>query len=162
MSACFSPRNNRGFTLIELVVAMVVLAIAMSGVMLAINYATSHSADPVLRQQALAIAESYMEEICLKSVSDPDGIDSEGSRAFYDDVDDYNGLNDNPGNGGAKDAYGNPLSGLSGYSVFVSTVAASFGPTGPPDATVSGYRIEVTVTDPAGQTLLLSGYRADY
>ncbi len=155
MSARLSSRNNKGFTLIELVIAMVVLAIAMSGVMLAINYATSHSADPVLRQQALAIAESYMEEICLKAVSDPDGTDSETLRALYDDVDDYHGLNDS----GARDVYGNLLSGLSGYSVAVSAIAQSFGPTA---ATVSGYRIEVTVTDPAGQALTLSGYRADY
>jgi MSHA pilin protein MshD len=150
-----SVLNSRGVTLIELVVAMVVMAIAMTGVMLVINYATSHSADPVLRHQAIAIAESYMEEICLKDISDPDGTDGESERVDYDDVDDYDGLSDS----GVKDAYGDTVSGLDSYAVGVSVTDVSFGPTG---NQVSGAQIVVTVTDPAGQSLSLTSYRADY
>lgn len=144
--------NNRGLTLVELIVAMVVISIAVVGVMAVTTYTTRHSADPVLRHQALAIAEAYMEEISLKDLVDPDA-DGEGSRSLYDDVDDYDGLVDN----GAVDQNGNAIGGLGNYRVAVTVVPANYGPGG---AQVAGMRIDVTVTDPAGEDLTLTGYRA--
>ena len=146
--------SDSGMTLIELIVAMVVISVALAGVMSVINYTTLHSADPVLRQQAIAIAEAYMEEITLKNYSDPDA-DGEGSRALFDDVDDYNGLADS----GAVDQNGNAITGLENYSVSVSVTPQNYGPSG---NTVSGLKIDVTVTDPAGESLILTGYRANY
>jgi len=154
MKNLVSFRNSQGFTLVELIVAMVVISVALVGVMSVINYTTLHSADPVLRQQAIAIAEAYMEEISLKNYSDPD-TDGEGSRALFDDIDDYNGLADS----GAYDQNGNAISGLSSYAVSVSVVPQNYGPSG---ATVAGLKIDVTVTDPAGERLTLTGYRASY
>ena len=146
--------TQAGFTLIELIVAMVVISVALVGVMSVINLTVLHSADPVVRQQSIAIAEAYMEEITLKNYTDPD-TDGEGSRALFDDVDDYNGLTDS----GARDQNGNAISGLNNYSVRVSVAPQNYGPSG---NTVSGLRIDVTVTDPGGEDLTLSGYRADY
>ncbi|NOQ52460.1 MAG: pilus assembly protein MshD [Desulfuromonadaceae bacterium] len=141
-------------TLIELVVAMVVISVALAGIMSVINYTTLHSADPVLRHQSLAIAEAYMEEIALKNYIDPDA-DGEGSRALFDDVDDYNGLSES----GVHDQNGNAIGGLENYSVTVSVAPQNYGPSG---AEVSGLKIAVTVTDPAGESLALTGYRANY
>jgi len=156
-----APTMNRpfwnkqsGFTLVELIVAMVVISVALIGVMSVINYTTLHSADPVLRQQAIAIAEAYMEEITLKNYADPDA-DDEVSRALFDDVDDYNGLADS----GAHDQNGNAISGLENYSVSVSVAAQNYGPSG---LEIAGLKIDVTVTDPAGENLTLTGYRTDY
>lgn len=145
---------NRGVTLIELIVAMVVITVALAGILSVINYTTRHSADPVLRHQAIAIAEAYMEEICLKSFADPDA-DGEVSRDLYDDVDDYNGLSDT----GARDQNGNAITGLENYSVAVTVLSQNYGPTG---NQVPGLRVAVTVTDPAGESLTLAGFRADY
>jgi MSHA pilin protein MshD len=153
--------NEQGITLVELVVAMVVISIAVTGVMLVINYTTLHSADPVLRHQAIAVAEAYMEEISLKSYRDPDDGNlcpaAESSRDLYDNVCDYQGLSDS----GAVDQNGNAISGLANYPVSV-TVSDPEQPFGPSGATVAGLRIDVTVTDPAGESLTLSSYRADY
>lgn len=145
---------SAGFTLVELIVAMVVISIALVGVMSVINYTTSHSSDPVLRQQAISIAEAYMEEISLKNYVDPDA-DGEGNRGLFDDVDDYNGLSDS----GAVDQNGNAISGLGNYSVSVSITPQNYGPAG---NEVSGLKIDVTVTDPVGGSLILTGYRANY
>ena len=84
----FTPSYGcrRGFTLVELVIAMVVISIALSGVLMVMNYTTAHSADPMIQHQAVAIAEAYLEEILLKPYADPDGVDGEGSRALFDDV----------------------------------------------------------------------------
>ena len=140
--------------MVELIIAMVVIAVALTGVMSVLNYTTLHSADPVLRHQAIAIAEAYMEEIVLKNFSDPDA-DGEASRSLFDDVDDYNGLSDS----GAVNQNGNPISGLGNYLINVSVLPQNYGPSG---AVVSGLKIDVTVTDPAGQSLTLTGFRADY
>ena len=69
-----SSMNNRGtgFTLLELIVAIVVLGIGVAGFAQLINTATVNSVDPQLRQQANAIARSYLEEIALKPFCDPD------------------------------------------------------------------------------------------
>jgi MSHA pilin protein MshD len=150
--------NNRGVTLIELIVAMVVISIALTGVLLVINYTTLHSADPVLRHQAIAIAEAYMEEICLKNFSDPHGVAVvEPTRALLDNVADYNGWDDN---GAAKDQNGNAIGDLGNYTVSVRVVQQPYGPDFV--STVPGLRIDVTVTDPAGESLTLTGFRANY
>lgn len=147
--------GDSGVTLVELIIAIVVVSIALTGVLLVTTYTTRYSADPLLRHQAVAIAEAYMEEITLKSFSDPDGTDGESDRTAYDDVDDYDGLDDN----GAVDQNGDAIAGLTNYRVEVSVTAENYGPSG---ASVNGLKIEVTVTDPAGESLTLSGYRADY
>jgi len=146
-------------TLVELIVVMVVISVALAGVMSVINYTTLYSADPVLRRQAIAIAEAYMEEITLKSYLDPDDgtlcPGNEGNRALYDNVCDYNGLADS----GAHDQNDNAIGGLDNYSVNVSVVAQSYGPAG---ATVAGLKIDVVVIDPGNESLTLSGYRTSY
>lgn len=151
--------NQQGLTLIELIVVMIVISVALVGVMSVINYTTRHSADPVLRHQAIAIAEAYMEEIVLKEFRDPDtGVicpAAEASRTLYDNVCDYNGLVDN----GARNQNGQLIPGLENYRVNVSVAQEAFGPSGD---TVDGLRIDVDVTDPSGQSLQLSSYRADY
>ncbi len=145
-------QSCRGVTLVELVVAMVVISVALGGVLLVMNYTTMHSGDPMLRHQAIAIAEAYMEEISLKSYTDPGGPPETG-RGDYDDVADYNGLSDT----GARDQSGTPVAGLGSYDVSVSVVSQSFGSPG-----TSGLKITVTVTDPAGESITLTGYRAPY
>lgn len=147
--------NQAGVTLIELIVAMVVISIAVGGVLLVLNYTTLHSADPVLRQQAIAIAEAYMEEITLKNFSDPDGSEAGESRSTFDDVDDYNGLPDTV----VRDQNGAAIGALANYSVTVSVANVTYGPTG---QQVAGLKIDVTVTDPAGEPVTLTGYRAPY
>jgi len=147
-------RCERGMTLVELIVAMVIVSVALGGVLAVMNFTTSHSADAVLQLQSVAIAEAYMEEITLKNYSDPDS-DGETNRALFDDVDDYNGLSD----AGAHDQNGHLINGLASYSVNVSVIPQNYGPTG---MTVAGLKIVVTVTDPGGEQLTLTGYRAGY
>src|SRR5688572_9824280 len=68
------PDRSLGVTLIELVVFIVIVGVAMAGLFAAFNTITAASADPQVRKQMLAIAESLMEEIQLKPFTycDPD------------------------------------------------------------------------------------------
>lgn len=53
----------RGLTLIELLIFIVVVSVALVGVVMVLNTAVRSSADPMVRKQALAIAESLLAEI---------------------------------------------------------------------------------------------------
>lgn len=120
--------NVRGFSLIELVVALVVLAAASAGVLAIFAGATARSADPMLRAQARAIAEAYMDEIQLQAYRDPGGGETGGAeageaRGSYDDVWDYRAI----GSEAPSDQFGNALAGLSGYTVTVDIGGAPGG-----------------------------------
>lgn len=55
--------RQRGLTLIELVMFMVITGVAAAGVIGVLNLSTKNSADPLLRKQAMMIAEAFMEEV---------------------------------------------------------------------------------------------------
>ncbi|MGK5037731.1 type IV pilus modification PilV family protein [Janthinobacterium sp. LB3P118] len=55
--------GQRGVTLIELVIFIVVVSIAVVGLLQIFTRTTASSADPQLRKQALAIAEAMLDEI---------------------------------------------------------------------------------------------------
>jgi len=120
--------NNRirpyGFTLIETIIALVVIAAAATGVLLIYAEATSRSADPMLRAQAQSIAIAYMDEIMLQAYADPDtgatGAREEGSRSQYDDIWDYDGISEDP-----TDRTGNTIGALSDYDVDVAVTGAT-------------------------------------
>jgi MSHA pilin protein MshD len=143
--------NSRGFSLVELIISMAVVSIALGGVLMVMNYTVLHSADPMLKHQAVAIAESYLEEVLLHAYTDPDGASGESLRSLFDDVADYDGLTDV----GARDQNGNAIAGLEAYTVSVDIV----------DTTLNGVvcrRATVRVSHPADIDLALSGYRTNY
>lgn len=55
--------NNKGFSLIELVIVIVILGIASAGLMTVFSTGTRKSADPLLENQALQLAQEKMEII---------------------------------------------------------------------------------------------------
>jgi MSHA pilin protein MshD len=67
-------RHQRGLTLIELIMFIVIVGVALAGVLTVLNHTTRHSADPMIRKQALAIAEAILEEVQLQTFTfcDPD------------------------------------------------------------------------------------------
>ena len=148
-------RRQAGTTLIELVIAIVIVSIAVSAVLMALSMTIGYSADPMIRHQAIAIAEAYLEEIALKAFDDPDGVDGEANRTLYDDVNDYNGLVDV----GARDQFNAALAGLYDYTVTVAVTASSALPS---IASTDLFLISVTITHAADINFTVSAYRANY
>ena len=144
-----------GVTLVELVVAITVVAIAVTTILGTFAAVATRSADAMLQQQAIAIAESYLSEILQRWVVDPNGSPPNTGRASWDLVDQYNGLVDV----GARDQLGNPIALLTSYTVSVST-AQSSALAGVPAA--STRRIDITVSYPPSASITLSGYRTSY
>jgi MSHA pilin protein MshD len=145
-------RRERGVTLIELVISIVVIAIAASAVLGVLSSNVGRSADAMVMSQAVAIAEAYLEEITLKPFADPDGSDGEASRLAFDDVNDYNGLVDV----GARDQFDIRIDALSFYTVAVTVAASDALPGVPPTAAV---RVDVQVSYPPNVAMILSSYK---
>lgn len=94
-------RAQAGVTLIEVVAVIAVMMVAVPPLTGLYTQVASASVDETYQAEALALAETLMEEIVSKAYEDPD-LDrgsfgaEEGDRAAYDDVDDYDGLNNSP------------------------------------------------------------------
>jgi len=145
-------RRQYGFTLVEMVIAIVIISVGLAGVLMAFNTTVKSSADPLVHKQMLSIAEEMMEEILLKPYAPASGTISGCTRASADDVSDYAGYSQS-----ICDIDGTAVAGLNGYTVTVAIdSAASLG------ALASGV-IKVTVTVTRGsETLSLVGWRTDY
>ena len=148
--------RHRGVTLIELVVAITIVAIAATTILGALAAVATRSADAMMQQQAIAIGESYLSEILQRWVVDPNPTTPPNTgRASWDLVDQYNGLVDV----GAHDQFGNPIASLNTYTVSVSTSQSS-ALTGVPAA--DARRVDITVSYPPSASVTLSGYRTHY
>lgn len=149
-----SKRVARGFTLIELIVFIVVIGVGMAGIMLVIDAVTRSSADPLVRKQAVAVAESMLAEILLKDYENPPEGYTGNIRSFFDDVGDYAGYSTSAG---IVDQYGVSVAGLALYNfnppvrIVLSTEFSG----------VPAVKVTVFVTGPLG-TISLSGYRGRY
>ncbi len=147
-----SHGDQRGVTLVELIVSIVVVATAVGAILGVLSRNVGGSADPFITLQAGAIAEAYLEEIRLRPFLDPDGADGEVLRSDFDDLDDYHGLLDN----GARDQFGNPIAALANYTISVNVVASAALPGVPSADTL---RIDVRVVQAPYVDFTLSSYR---
>ncbi len=137
--------KQRGISLIELIIFIVIISVALTGILLVMNQVTAHSADPLVRKQALAAAESLMEEIQLQDFPAASGAPAtvavtKDNRTDYHVVTDYNGfattgiyaLNDGTA----------PIPGLEGYDANVTVTAAPL----PLGGIAAGSAVQITVT----------------
>jgi MSHA pilin protein MshD len=67
--------RQRGVTLVELILFIVIVGIAVGGIVTVMNLTSRGSADPVRRKQALIIAEGLLEEVELARFSYCDPAD---------------------------------------------------------------------------------------
>lgn len=150
-------RRQAGVNMIELLIAIVVISIACTGVLLVYAQTVRFSADPMIQTQAVAIAEGYLEEILARPLADPDTEGGE-TRATFDDIADYNGLNDSPPqdqNGNVADfAPADGIADLAGFSVTVTVTSGVL------IGGVSMSRVDVRVQYAPVVDVILSGYRA--
>jgi MSHA pilin protein MshD len=174
-------RTAHGFTLAELLIFIIITGIAVAAIAGLFAKNVGSSADPYLRQKALAVAKSYMDEIirqrwnhntpfgggCVKTGSgqcealEPSNpsvapIGNEGqARVDYDDIDDYDGLDEAP-----KDSLGALVDGYSGFNVQVQVTEPAGNWNGVPAADVR--KIVVTVATPNNENISLTSYRLNF
>ena len=165
------PASQHGFSLIELIVAIMIIGAAVVGVMSMMSFLTARSADPMIQEQAMLIGEAYLEEILLKPFLDPSAgtanvcpAPEAGGRSAYDNVCDYNGLTD----AGARDLFNNPVSDLEAYTVTVTVTGDATVTLGPASSQIDNtgvlrvLKVDVQVQGPAATSVMLTGYRTNY
>lgn len=178
-----TPADTRGFTLIEITVMVIVLAVALTGVTIAINRAVLQSPEALIQARAMQLAQAYLDEILMKRFDEhsaqggiprcssvdnlqqacttviPSSDPGENNRLDFDDVDDYHSLDEQP----PQSISGTTLTNLSNYADFRVRVSVSFAGTelGFADNT-RAKRITVNVVTPLGNTIPVSAYRVNF
>jgi MSHA pilin protein MshD len=182
-------RRQRGLSLVELVVFIVIVGVAVAGVLGALNVSTRASADPMIQKQALAVAEAVLEEVQLMPFTYCDPDDPNAATAL-------SAANCTGGAGGANDENKLPLgpeagetrlsittpfdnvsdyngfsmgpgitdissTAITGLSAYTATVSVASQALGAIPASDS-LLITVTVTGPGNTTATLHGYRVRY
>ena len=97
-------QSGRGFTLTESLIAATILAMAVTAMTMPFTAGARNEQVDGRRTTAATLASEIMEEILAKPFSDPDGPSNAGpevdelSRSDFDNIDDYDGYNETPGN----------------------------------------------------------------
>lgn len=182
-----STRSQRGLSLIELIMFIMIVSVGIAGILAVLNQSTQTSADPLRRKQALAIAESLLEEVQLARFTYCDPLDANAQTAAnpagcaatpeavgpeagnarpFDNVNDYVAAFD------SAQAYTTDVAGgtlPAGYAATVTIRAATaLGPAGAQvtaDATpanMNALQITVSVSYSAADSITLDGYRTRY
>ncbi|MGV8867286.1 MAG: type IV pilus modification PilV family protein [Janthinobacterium svalbardensis] len=146
--------GQRGVTLIELIIFIVVVSIAVVGLLQIFARTTASSADPQLRKQALAIAEAMLDEIegarftFCDPLADP-AADMATNAAPFDSATNPTGCN-TPQNvsATAPDTRG-PYYNVSDY-VRAFNTAVSYTDDAAGNAFPAGYKVSVTISPDAG------------
>lgn len=159
---------QRGATLVELVMTIVIISIAIAGVVGAFALMAGRSAEPLNQTRAVALAQLYFEEILSRQYdhNTPEGglprvegctiAREESSRAGFNDVDDYHQPEfvtpAGPDGGSLGAAY-------AGFQVRVEVECAGSEVGLPPD---EAKRVTLTIVDPSGQDYMFSAYRGNF
>jgi len=158
--------REKGFSLIELVITIVVLGIALSALTASLFSGVGRNADPLWQSKATQLSQAYLDEIlsmryqensplgggtvgtCVIAGNEVD----EGSRSLFDDVDDYDGLIET-----ADFLDATTVSDYAGYTVNIDVTCV-----GPNNiAAINSKLIALTIISPTNQKIVFSVFRAD-
>ncbi len=161
MSTKPSSMLQRGISLVELIMYIVVISVALVGILLVMNVVTRSGADPLVRKQALAVAESMLEEVRLQDLNPASctgALAANAARSGVGCIADYGGYSTTAG---ILDFSTNaPVAGLGSYNINNVSVTQVGTLGGTAIAAGSGVMITVTVAGPTGETMEATGYRA--
>ncbi|MEO8332276.1 MAG: type II secretion system protein [Gallionella sp.] len=152
---------QRGISLIELIMFIVIVSVALAGILLVMNQTTGRSADPLIRKQAIAAAYSLLEEIQLQDFTAtapavPVAVTPANRATAYHIVGSYGGF----ATAGIFTVNNVAIPDLAGYTLAVAVIPEAAAWNGIPPGNV--VQINVTVTAPNGDAITATGFRTAY
>ena len=154
--------RETGFTLVESMIATVVLAVIVLSVSVAVTSGQRQMYEAMHAQRAIGLAEELMESILALPYDDPDGDSSPGpevdetSVSDFDNADDFHGYSEPAGE--LTDTAG--LTYPSEYQLFSREVIAQYDShvVAGLGAPMPGLTVTVTARDQAGRTWSLTRF----
>ena len=171
--------RQHGVTLIELIVFIVIVGVALTGMLTVLNLTARTGADPMIRKQMLAIAEGLMDEVAaqpftwcdpndpvaataisaaacatLEAIGPEAGETRGGAVTPFDNVNDYSGLA-----GITTNITGTAMPG--GYTAAITVAPSALGPAASLVPAAASLLITVTVSF-NNENLTIEGYRTRY
>jgi MSHA pilin protein MshD len=157
-------KQQLGVTLVELVVFMVIVSVALAGVLKVLEITNKGSADPLVRKQALSIAESLLLEVEQQpfTLCDPDDANAATAITTADCTggaagsEDKNGATLNGPTPSSESRYSNTdsfdnVADYGGFSMPDATCAGICSPgNSTPLANLTGYAANVSITRVGG------------
>ncbi len=170
-------QTERGLSLIETIIAIVIIALAVAGIMTVFFQNVQKGTRPLLETKGVELGQAMLDEILFKRWDEdtplgggriPTGLanigtEGESSRTAFDDVDDYNGYSDGVPGEPLQNELGEDIS--SGFTGFSRTVTVAFDkpPGAPAGIPVNDYKkITVQVTIPTGDTIGFTAVKTNY
>lgn len=164
---CKLGHRQKGVTLIELVITIVIVGVAVAGVIGSYSLVVGRSANTLYQSRTTAIGQAYLDEILARRfgpgagaggtppASSPcnDSSGGGGSRAQYQSVNAYDGLVNQP----LELVSGDFGSTYDDYRVSVSVTCDDSVGVGE-----DAKRIDVTVDPPQGPTMVFTAYRGNF
>lgn len=134
--------RQRGVTLIELIMFIVIIGAALAGLLQVLNFTTKGSADPVRQKQALMIAEGLLEEVRLAGFTYCDPTDPKtADAASAADCD----IKESFGQGtGGEPVGGRPYDNINDYVDEPGVAKAAFNNAAGKLADINGNAMDVT------------------
>ncbi len=157
--------KQRGASLIELIIFILIISAALIGILSVMNVTSKYSADPLVHKQAIAIAESLLEEIELQDFIDQNTGLTTCATALTADRSAGNHTVSCYNNFSTTTGFTNNSLGLPGTYTANVLIDSTNSPLGTGVNTIlagSAVRITVTVTDPQNNQIVIDGYRTKY
>ena len=166
-----NSKPQLGVSLVELIVFIVIVSVALVGVLKVLDITNKGSVDPLIRKQALSIAESLLLEVEQQpfTLCDPDDAnastalttaDCTGGAAASEDKNGVTALSTPSPNTESRYSSTNPLDNVADYGGFTMPDVNCPGICSPGDNTplvgLSAYAASVTITR-VGTTTLFNG-----
>jgi MSHA pilin protein MshD len=152
----YAKNRQKGVTLVELVVFIVIVSVALVGVLKVLDITNRGSADPLVRKQALSIAESLLMEIQQQPFTfcDPDDANAATATSATDctNSQDKGGsaLNNPTPSSESRYSSTDPMDNVADYGGFTMPSGGCTGICSPGDNTplsgLTGYAATVTIT----------------
>ncbi len=173
-------KSSRGFTLIELILAMIIAAFAILTLTMSLYPRSKQSAEQIYAVKAAELGRAVMDEVLGRNYDEHSGPNGglpecgssegeacsatlgkesgESGRETFNDVDDFNDLS-----GDIADVLGTDLGDQ--YPNYQASLRVFYDADwdGSPDGSVGNYkRVEVIITDPSGQAYPFTAYRGNF